>query len=76
MDPTGLGANFEETFQTEEPQQFQEEENFFWNEKFVLEEYMNLLRGFDDDGVRLRTEGTRNIGPNLTELEKEASTMI
>lgn len=76
MDPYGLGSDFEGINEIDEHEEYHEEENYHWDDGFVLDEYMNLLRGFDEDGVRVSTEETTRTVPKLSQIEKEASTML
>lgn len=46
------------------------------DKKFVLEEYMNLLCGFNKDGLRVSDDLPQNMGAKLSSLKEEASIMI
>ena len=52
------------------------EHDIHFDEGFVLNEYIELLRGFYEDGQPRPTDGSPNVGPILSALETEVFTMI
>ena len=76
VDPTGSDSYQQESYQMDEPEEIPQSDDHHFDEEFVLDEYMNLLRGFHDDGEANTAGTTNSMGIKLSEIEKEASTMI